>query len=208
MQETWVRSIPVLWGSPGEGKGYPLQYSGLENSMDCTVHGVTKSCTWVRDFHFTSGWCRPGYSEIRSVPKRKHRNLRRRKKEQFLKHFWHSSTKKKQQFCGLYFSFKKKKLSEEIIFIPFFSSPQKKKWLKKVQKMLLYFYLVGIGTSANPCSSTAGDSLTNATTVRSKNSNSPTKMLEASAPGGIFFIKCRSTWEHHKVKYIKIGQTC
>ena len=31
--------------SPGEGKGYPLQYSGLENSMDYTVHGVTKSWT-------------------------------------------------------------------------------------------------------------------------------------------------------------------
>ena len=30
---------------PGEGKGYPLQYSGLENSMDYTVHGVTKSDT-------------------------------------------------------------------------------------------------------------------------------------------------------------------
>ena len=28
---------------PGEGKGYPLQYSGLENSMDCIVHGVAKS---------------------------------------------------------------------------------------------------------------------------------------------------------------------
>ena len=31
--------------SPGEGKGYPLQYSGLENSMDGIVHGVTKSRT-------------------------------------------------------------------------------------------------------------------------------------------------------------------
>ena len=31
--------------SPGEGKGYPLQYSGLENSMDYIVHGVTKSQT-------------------------------------------------------------------------------------------------------------------------------------------------------------------
>ena len=31
-----------LGSSPGEGKGYPLQYSGLENSMDCTVHGVAK----------------------------------------------------------------------------------------------------------------------------------------------------------------------
>ena len=34
---------PGLGRSPGEGKGYPLQYSGLENSMDCIVHGVTKS---------------------------------------------------------------------------------------------------------------------------------------------------------------------
>ena len=33
-------SIPRLGRSPGEGKGYPLQYSGLENSMDCIVHGV------------------------------------------------------------------------------------------------------------------------------------------------------------------------
>ena len=36
-------SIPGLGRSPGEGKGYPLQYPGLENSMDYTVHGVTKS---------------------------------------------------------------------------------------------------------------------------------------------------------------------
>ena len=35
--------VPVLGRSPGEGIGYPLQYSGLENSMDCIVHGVTKS---------------------------------------------------------------------------------------------------------------------------------------------------------------------
>ena len=33
-------SIPGLGRSPGEGKGYPLQYSGLENSTDCIVHGV------------------------------------------------------------------------------------------------------------------------------------------------------------------------
>ena len=37
--------------SAGEEKGYPLQYSGLENSMDCIVRGVTKSQTWLRDFH-------------------------------------------------------------------------------------------------------------------------------------------------------------
>ena len=33
--------IPGLERSSGEGKGYPLQYSGQENSMDCIVHGVT-----------------------------------------------------------------------------------------------------------------------------------------------------------------------
>ena len=36
-------SIPGLGRSPGEGKGYPLQYSGLENSMDYIVHDITKS---------------------------------------------------------------------------------------------------------------------------------------------------------------------
>ena len=35
-------SIPGLGRSPGEGKGYPFQYSGLENSMDSVVHGITK----------------------------------------------------------------------------------------------------------------------------------------------------------------------
>ena len=35
--------ISGLERSPGEGKGYPLQHSGLENSMDCIVHGVAKS---------------------------------------------------------------------------------------------------------------------------------------------------------------------
>ena len=38
-------SIPVLGGSPGERKGYPLQYSVLENSMDCIVHGSKESDT-------------------------------------------------------------------------------------------------------------------------------------------------------------------
>ena len=38
-------SIPGLGRSPGEGKGYPLQYSGLENSADCIVHGVAESDT-------------------------------------------------------------------------------------------------------------------------------------------------------------------
>ena len=43
--------IPGLGRSPGEGKGYPLQYSGLENSRDCMVHGVTKSQIQLSDFH-------------------------------------------------------------------------------------------------------------------------------------------------------------
>ena len=47
-------SIPGLERSPGEGKGYPLLYSDLENPMDCIVRGVTKSWTWLSDFHFTS----------------------------------------------------------------------------------------------------------------------------------------------------------
>ena len=38
-------SIPGLGRSPGEEKGYPLQYSGLENTMNFMVHGVTKSQT-------------------------------------------------------------------------------------------------------------------------------------------------------------------
>ena len=46
-------SIPGLERSRGEGKGYPLWYSGLENSMDCIVQGVTKSQTRLRDFQWT-----------------------------------------------------------------------------------------------------------------------------------------------------------
>ena len=38
-------SIPELGRSSGEGKDYSLQYSGLENSMDCIAHGVAKSWT-------------------------------------------------------------------------------------------------------------------------------------------------------------------
>ena len=47
-------SIPGLGRSPGEGKGYPLQYSGLENSMECIVHGVAKSRIQLSNFHFIS----------------------------------------------------------------------------------------------------------------------------------------------------------
>ena len=44
-------SVPGLGRSPGEGKGHPLQCSGLENSMDCIVHVVTKSRAQLSDFH-------------------------------------------------------------------------------------------------------------------------------------------------------------
>ena len=53
MQETQVQSLGRQ-DSPGEGNGNPLQYSGLENSMDrggwrATVHRVTKSWTCLSD---------------------------------------------------------------------------------------------------------------------------------------------------------------
>ena len=43
--------IPGLGRSPIEGKGFPLQYSDLKNSMDCIVYGVTKSWTRLSDLH-------------------------------------------------------------------------------------------------------------------------------------------------------------
>ena len=46
--------IHGLGRSPGEGKGYPLQYSGLENSMNCIGHGVTKNQTCLSNIHFHS----------------------------------------------------------------------------------------------------------------------------------------------------------
>ena len=50
-----LSSIPGLGRSPGEGKGYPLQYYGLENSRDCIVHGVIKSGTLFATFTFKMG---------------------------------------------------------------------------------------------------------------------------------------------------------
>ena len=50
MFDPWLGKIPLEESLPmGEGKGYPLQYSGLENSMDCIVHGVAKSRTRMSD---------------------------------------------------------------------------------------------------------------------------------------------------------------
>ena len=55
-------SIPGLKRSPGEGKGYPLPYSGLENSMDCIVYGVAKSQTPLSDFQKGRKWGHSGGS--------------------------------------------------------------------------------------------------------------------------------------------------
>ena len=57
-------SGPGLGRSPGEGKGYPLQYTGLENYTDI-VHGVTKSRTRLSDFHFLE--IKPTVTKSRSV---------------------------------------------------------------------------------------------------------------------------------------------
>ena len=45
-------SIPWLGRFSGEGKGCPLQCSGLENPIHCIAHGVAKSPTWLSNFHF------------------------------------------------------------------------------------------------------------------------------------------------------------
>ena len=53
--------IPGLGRSLWEGKGDPLQYSGLEDFMDCIVHEVAKSWIQLDDFHFTSQWQKLGF---------------------------------------------------------------------------------------------------------------------------------------------------
>ena len=67
--------IPGLGRSLREGKGYSLQCSGLESSMDCVVHGVTKSPTRLSDFHLTSFCQRP----VRGINKYKTQTVMREK---------------------------------------------------------------------------------------------------------------------------------
>ena len=61
-QETWVRSLGCE--IPGEGKGYPIQCSGLENSMGCVIHGVAKSQTRLSDFHFSMIYFSVGGTQV------------------------------------------------------------------------------------------------------------------------------------------------
>ena len=49
-----LRLIPGLGRSPREGKDYPLQYSRLENPMNCIFYGITKNRTRPSAFHFTT----------------------------------------------------------------------------------------------------------------------------------------------------------
>ena len=70
MWETCVL-IPGLRRSPGEGKACPLQDSGLENSMDCIVHGVAKSQTRLSDFQYTNtltGTARNNVYQLSGLP--------------------------------------------------------------------------------------------------------------------------------------------
>ena len=66
--------IPGLGRSPEEGKGYSLQYSGLKNSVDCTVHEVAKSWTRLSDFRFQGRGINPltpSLPTIRLTPSKK-----------------------------------------------------------------------------------------------------------------------------------------
>ena len=58
-------SIPGLGRFPGEGRGYPLQYSDLENSMHWIVHGVSNSGTGLSDFHFHFSYTMEYYLPIK-----------------------------------------------------------------------------------------------------------------------------------------------
>ena len=66
-------SIPGLGRSPGEGKGYPLQCSGLENSMDCVVPGVAKIRTRLSDFSSFLETQRIGWNTIFCSIRDRHR---------------------------------------------------------------------------------------------------------------------------------------
>ena len=60
-------SIPGLGRSLGDGNSYPLQYSGLENSMDCIVHGIAELDATELTFTFTFNWSGLHYAPVLGV---------------------------------------------------------------------------------------------------------------------------------------------
>ena len=64
-------SIPGLGRSPGEGKGYPLQYSGLENSMDCMFPWGHKESDMTEGLSLTCGHCTRGWDSETETGKEK-----------------------------------------------------------------------------------------------------------------------------------------
>ena len=90
--KSMFRWIYILGRSPGEGKGYPLQYSGLENSIDCIVHGVTKSQTRLSDFHIRLGIAEEKKSWMLSDSNRNYQKRMERRKalknEQIIRKLW------------------------------------------------------------------------------------------------------------------------
>ena len=73
-------SIPRLGRSPGEGKGYPLQYSGLENSMDCIVHGGRRELDTTERLSL-SCWFTSLYTETNTALYSNYTPIKKRKDE-------------------------------------------------------------------------------------------------------------------------------
>ena len=76
--------IPGLGRSPGEGNGNPLQYSGLEKSMDCIAPGVAKSQTRLSHFHFhciLKGQGEANGNRINQLENKKRHSRNKRKKK-------------------------------------------------------------------------------------------------------------------------------
>ena len=69
IRETWILSLG--WEDPWRKERQPTPVSGLENSVDCIIHGVTKSWTWLSDFHSTHSLCSANKNTFSSVGKLK-----------------------------------------------------------------------------------------------------------------------------------------
>ena len=82
LQTFWIEfRVPGSGRFPGEWNGYLLQYSGLENSMDCIVHGITMSWTQLSNFHFHfhSGFCVNSMTSLTNIITVAYISFRRKK---------------------------------------------------------------------------------------------------------------------------------